>query len=154
MKNMAFQKVGDYIVLVHNAMAPTDEEWDEWMQHYTYESILIITDGGAPTASQRKRLKTRVDELRASPGYVPNKKEPKVATVTASSFVRGVLTALRWFYHDAYAAFPPDHINQALTYLDVPPRYHIAMKTAVQTLRLALKKAKAGGPSKTMPDEG
>ncbi|MRG96033.1 hypothetical protein [Polyangium spumosum] len=150
---MAFQKVGDYFVLVHTAMAPTDEEWDEWMQHYTYASILVVTDGGAPTASQRKRMKMRVDELRALPG-VPNRKEPKVATVTASSFVRGVLTALRWFYHDAYAAFPPDHINQALTYLDVPPRYHIAMKTAVQTLRMQLKKAKGSGQTRTMPDEG
>ncbi len=154
MKNMAFQRVGDYFVLVHNAMAPTEEEWDEWMQQYTYASILVVTDGGAPTASQRKRLKTRVDELRASPSYVPNKKEPKVAIVTASSFVRGVITALRWFYHDSYAAFPPDHINQALTYLDVPPRYHISMKSTVQAQRLALKKAKVAGQSRTMPDDG
>ena len=150
MKNMAFQKVGDYFVLVHNAIAPTDEEWDEWLQHYTYASILVVTDGGAPTASQRKRMKLRIDELRASPTYVPNKNEPKVATVTSSSFVRGVLTALGWFYHDSYAAFPPDHIAHALAYLDVPPRYHLSLKTAVQTLRVQLKKAKAAAQSKSV----
>ena len=153
MKNMAFQKVGDYIVLVHNAMAPTDEEWDEWMHLYAYESILVVTDGGAPTASQRKLLKTRVDQLRALPSYVPNMKEPKVATVTSSSFVRGVLTALGWFYHDSYAAFPPDHVAHALAYLGVPPKYHLAMKTAVQTLRLQLKKAKALAQTKSARDE-
>jgi len=142
MRNMAFQKVGDYFVLVHNAMSPTDDEWDEWLQFYGFGSILVVTDGGAPTASQRKRMKARVEELQAH--QQPGKKDPRVAIMTASSFVRGVITALRWFYyHDAYAAFPPDHLTQALTYLEAPPRYHLAVKTSVQTMRMQLKKAKA-----------
>jgi hypothetical protein len=145
MKNMAFQKVGDYFILVHNAAAPTDEEWDEWMSEFDLHSILVVTDGGAPTASQRKRMKLRVDQLRGELAASGTKREPKVATITASSFVRGVLTALGWFYHDAYAAFPPDHIDQALSYLGVPPKFHIAMKTGVQTLRVQLKKSKNGG---------
>nr|AYM54105.1 hypothetical protein [Chondromyces catenulatus] len=143
MKNMAFQKVGDYFVLVHNAAAPTDDEWDEYMAQWDYNSILVVTDGGAPTASQRKRMKTRVEQFRSDP--TQTKRNVKVATITASSFVRGVLTALGWFYHDAYAAFPPDHIDQALSYLGIPPKHHIGMKTAVQTLRQQLKKSKAAG---------
>jgi hypothetical protein len=152
MKNMAFQKVGDYVVMVHNAMAPTDEEWEEFLTQYELNSVLVVTDGGAPTASQRKRMKSRIDELRSDAAM--KKKDPKVATITASSFVRGVLTALGWFYHDAYAAFPPDHINQALAYLGVPPKYHIAVKTAVQTLRVQIKKSKTGGVARPTPGEG
>jgi hypothetical protein len=143
MRNMAFQKVGDYFVLVHNAMSPLDEEWDEWLEFYSFGSILVVTDGGAPTASQRKRMKDRVDQLRSS--VAPGKKDPRVAIMTASSFVRGVITALRWFYyHDAYAAFPPEHLNQAMTYLEAPPKHHLGLKAAVQALRLQLKKAKTG----------
>jgi len=145
MRNMAFQKVGDYFVLVHTAVAPTDEEWDEWLEFYTFGSILVVTDGGAPTASQRKRMKDRVDVLQRM-NAAPRKKDPRVAIITASSFVRGVITALRWFYyHEAYAAFPPEHYNEAMTYLEVPPRYHITLKTTVQALRVQLKKAKTGG---------
>jgi hypothetical protein len=40
-----------------------------------------------------------------------------------------------------------------LAYLGVPPKYHLAMKTAVQTLRLQLKKAKALAQTKSGRDE-
>ena len=56
--DMAHAVVGDVVVTVHTATAPSDAEWNAWMNAVRSIPIdrlrvLVFTDGGAPTTLQR-----------------------------------------------------------------------------------------------------
>lgn len=141
MKTMTYQKVGNFIVLLHGTVQPTDEEWNRYVAEYEYQSVLVVTEGGAPSATQRSVLLKRMDVFKAK-GLRP----PRGAIVTASTFVRGVMTALSWFYRDVYAAFAPERLDDAMMYLGVPRAQMLQVKSVIQALK---KELHAGGSSST-----
>jgi hypothetical protein len=61
-KNLAVRFEETYAVFVHGTQPPTDPEWDRVMNEYravanpASVSVLVYSDGGAPTATQRAQL--------------------------------------------------------------------------------------------------
>jgi hypothetical protein len=70
--------------------------------------VLIWTDGSAPPPEHRKRLHQLLNRFQSV----------RYAIVTDSTFVRGVVHALRLF-HPVFEAFPPRQMHEALRYLEV-----------------------------------
>ena len=136
---MVFTTVGHYTVAVHTKRPPSDEEWEEYLTAHAPHfdrghnmRFLILTEGGAPTAVQRMRMNEMVAEW--------TKKNPdciRSAIITNSAFVRGVATAISWFRPIA-RAFSPDHLDQALAYLEIPSKYFQDIEQLIPTLKAKL----------------
>ena len=121
-RNMAFGKVAACFVLVHTKQPPSDAEFEAYIQFLEQHAgdggdlrVLVITEGGAPTAAQRMQMNEAQNAA-----MLDRSISFRVSTVTDSVFVRGVVTALSWF-HPVYRAFSPAEMKQALAYLDIPP---------------------------------
>jgi len=105
---------GEIMVVIHTSYAPSDAEWREYVDGVgscdleTMRSI-VITDGGAPTAQQRKAVNDLLGG-RQVPGVV----------ISPSTFVRGVVTALAWF-NPGLKAFAPEEFGKACQYLELSP---------------------------------
>ncbi|MCK6586670.1 MAG: hypothetical protein L6Q76_03690 [Polyangiaceae bacterium] len=136
---MAFSKVEKFVVAVHSKEPPADDEWNQYIQFcartYTpgdFMKSLIITDGGAPTTTQRMILNEKLSE------YVRgNKHLFRSAIVTSSTFVRGVVTALSWF-NSGICAFSPQNLEDAMNYLEIPAQYHAEIRILIKKLRTNL----------------
>jgi len=102
-------------VLVHGRDAPRDPEWARFIEEAGDEMgrrarpVLVVSDGGHPSASQRE---------------VMNQKLPRAgvltAVVTDSLVARGAVAIESWF-GGAIRAFPKEAVVQALRYLGVDP---------------------------------
>ena len=104
------------ICAVHGSHAPTDSEWSEYLKHargllqkyprMIGASGLAITDGGAPSALQRKALLSL--ELQ----------KPLTAVVSDNMLIRCVATALAWLSFNI-RVFSPREFSAALKHLNV-----------------------------------
>ena len=62
MKNAIITMTGRFCVAIHTKAAPSDQEWDSFLAEIAAANTLpnlctlVFTDGGAPSAAQRKRL--------------------------------------------------------------------------------------------------
>jgi len=171
-RTLTFGAVAGVFVLVHSKEAPTDPEWEAWMNFWaeqTYRQAgrmrqLVVTAGGAPTAAQRQRMaerfrveQSRWVELWASRGSHPPE-QARVAVVTESLFVRGVVNALEalrrdgWFVGKVYRAlvhpgagapgyraFSATEMARALGWLDVPAETGVELLRNVEELRTELR---------------
>jgi hypothetical protein len=104
---------GGLMVLVHTDRAPSDAEWDAYCNELTRYDVghlksLVLTEGGGPDASQRKR----VNALLAG-------RESRGAVVSSNTLIRGIVIALSWF-NSQIKSFTPNEIGAALAYLGVP----------------------------------
>jgi hypothetical protein len=140
LKTMAFGKVEKFVVVVHSRKQPADNEWEDYIQFNlrVYApgdtlKYLVVTDGGAPTAAQRMIMNEKLSE------YVRgNNHLFRSAIVTGSTFVRGVVTALSWF-NSGFYAFSPQHLDDAMRYLEVPPAHHDEIRELIKKLRANLQ---------------
>jgi hypothetical protein len=115
---LAFAKVGGVdstYVLVLGSANPPDAEWALWVDYIathiqpgTAPRVVVVTEGGSPTAAQRGAL---------SDVTARYKDEARVVVCTESTIARGALTALSWFLPDVYRAFSPADFDKALKYL-------------------------------------
>lgn len=113
---MVWAFVENMLLVVSGSNDPSDLEFanyqkfclEKWPQTSGY--CMVVTAEGSLNAKQRdwvnKFLKSRTIL-------------PKVAIITDSTMVRGIVTALSWF-NAGTKAFSPAKINDALSYLDVP----------------------------------
>ncbi len=116
MADMAFGKAGNCYILVHNRNVPPDGEWEPWVAFlqeglgFSHDLLraLIVTAGGAPTANQRSALNKMMAN---TPGTL-------TAVVTDSRVARLVVTTLGLF-NQKIRAFAPDHLAEALNYLQL-----------------------------------
>jgi hypothetical protein len=115
MKNMAFEMVGDLFILVHNKEVPTDAEWALYTSALRSRTedmdeigTLIYTEGGGPTAAQRKALND-----------VLGGRTTRAAVVSDASMVKMITTALGWF-NPKIKAFSPNESTEAFDYLGIP----------------------------------
>lgn len=125
MVNMRHQQLGDTLLMVHSAEAPSEQEWDAMLAQLQKQfpaRVLVFTDGGGPTTLQRGRLN---DALVGKP--------VKAAIVTSSQIVRGIVTALAWF-NPGIKAFSPVRAPAALDYLGVPVEQRAALMRQVPRL--------------------
>jgi hypothetical protein len=131
-ETLSFREVCGCLLLVHSEKPPLDSEFDEYLAATTkYSSssprprILIFTAGGTPSPSQRKRVESIADVHYAN---------AKVAIMTSSTFVQGVIKAFR-LVRPIYQAFSPDRLDEALRYLDVSPSYTEEIRRTITALR-------------------
>lgn len=121
-------------LVVHSKENPTDEEWNEYVEYSrknlgNFTCSVIISEGGGPTTLQRGGLN---DMLEA------HNFKGKIAVVTLSRIVRGVVTALSWF-NPNIKAFTTLQVNTALDYLGVPKEDYDGVITEIKRLREKLQ---------------
>ncbi|XYH94873.1 hypothetical protein ACMHYB_44705 [Sorangium sp. So ce1128] len=145
MKTMAFGTVGEIFVLLQGNRAPSDEDWnlylDAWVTHFQGRArtrTLVVTDGGAPTPAQYQRMmKHPCSSLVRLPG--------KLCLVTDSTFARGVIhgmdTPVLNPFNGQYQIFARGQIMDALRVLDASPVEQRAAVALVDQLQLALGKS-------------
>jgi hypothetical protein len=134
---MLWKIVGPYIVCVHGAENPTDDEWYALMsaqyQHALRHNdtqdkarVLVFTAGGVPNAPQRAALNKVAQTFRT-----------KSALLTSSAIARAIGTALRWF--DAQLGiFGPDEVEPALNHIEATGEYRLLLRSALRELTLKM----------------
>jgi hypothetical protein len=132
MRNIAFKVIDRLFIVVYGSADPTDEEWrgylDEIERHGVDRTMqLVITEGGGPTAAQRRYL----EEVLAG-RTVP------VAVFASSVSVRAMVSAMSWVNRDI-RAFSPNGLFDALSYLEIPVSRADLIEREVEKLRLALR---------------
>jgi len=115
-RTMAYARHRDYAVLVHSPRAPSDAEWDaylgradEWLLEL--HGILVVSDGGGPTSSQRRALKKLLAEKA--------RHNASFALISPSLLARGIVLAINLFDPNI-RAFRPEDVDQAFNFLRVP----------------------------------
>lgn len=137
-KCMSFKIVGSLHIIVVGEANPTNEDWSAYVEAVKLEEkngldiikqmrTLVFSDGGGPTATQRK---IAADVL--------NGRSTPVAIVTGSTIMRGVITALRWFNPEA-RAFSPSEVLEAMAFLDIPAFKQESILQAAQETHANLK---------------
>jgi hypothetical protein len=132
MSTLQFDKCGETLVIVHAAVAPTDEEWDAWiarMAHQDYKRVLILSRGGGPNARQRRKTNK----------FWAGRDVPRFALVTTSRFVIGIIKAFNWFLDDQLKPFHPDRMDEALDYIEVPEPERAALRARADVLTRQLE---------------
>jgi hypothetical protein len=112
---MAVKIVDRLFIVAYGAAGPTAAEWTAYLDLMERQGIdrtmqLVVTDGGGPTAAQRREL----DKLLAG-------RTMPMAVVSGSIRVRGVVSVLSWL-NRRIRAFRPPELREALVYLGVPAR--------------------------------
>jgi hypothetical protein len=136
MANMTFTFLpgvagGGLMLLAHTSRPPNDAEWDPYIDELVKHDpkqlrSLAFTDGGAPSGAQRKQVN---DFLKGQAS--------RAAVITASTMVRGVVTALSWF-NSQMKVYPPDELEAALQHLGVRPDEVPQVRREIQLLRKKL----------------
>ena len=131
MKNVAIKVIDRLFLVVYGTADPSDEEWDAYLGLVKHHGIdrtmqLICTDGGEPSAPQRKVL-----------NEVLGGRTVPVAVVSSSVRVRGTVTALSWF-NRKIRAFPPPALREAIAYLEIPASRIDLIERELEKLRLEL----------------
>lgn len=110
-----------YLVLLHTSAPPTDEEWTAYLEtvgdHLTGEAArlhaIVATDGGGPSANQRKQLAA----------LLPKGEETLVTHVfTTSVAVRGNVNAFNGLVHAGAVAHDPAEFPSMCESLGFNPR--------------------------------
>jgi hypothetical protein len=127
-KTLAYTVVGRVLLSALAVKAPTDDEWNSYLQTWLRmpggeeRAVLVFTDKAGPTSAQRVRLE-------AALGGKPQ----RTAVITGSRVGRLMVAAVAWA-NPAIRAFAPDRIPEALSFLGVPPSELPALLTAARGL--------------------
>lgn len=129
-KTAAWAKVGRACLYISAQTPPSDADWQEYLKWLAAagkpnaanpEVISLVYERSAgPTPSQRKQLND------VTSGW-----KLRVAVMTPSALVRGMVTAMNWFKKDSYEAFPLEQLDAAITYLQTPPNLVAEVKGTV-----------------------
>lgn len=112
-KTVSFRVMESWLLTVYGAADPTDAEWAVCAEKFksmdlSQLRVLIYTKGGAPSAAQRKIMND-----------VVNGRSFPTAVVSSNVVVRGITTAMSWF-NPKMKVFPPEELEEALEYIQVP----------------------------------
>jgi hypothetical protein len=128
-KNVAFKLVDNVIVAAYGRNSPTDEEARQMAEFFRKIidqpnlKSLSYTEGGAPTATQRKLMQE-----------VMKDRELLAAVVTSSALVRGIVTAVSWFNRQM-KAFSPLEERKAFEHLGIPESQFERFKSEARSLQ-------------------
>ncbi len=132
---MAFGWARGTLVCVIGRHDPGDAEWRLYLDSIRRNLVpelkprsLVYSEGGAPTASQRKELTALLD---------PWKDRTRSAVLTASAIARGVMTALHWFI-PIFRGFKPTQIAEAMRFLELPDDAKADVEALLTQLRRQL----------------
>ncbi len=134
MPNLFIESQGRVVVLVHNGLPYTPEEWQTILALTARTDladlrILVHDDEGSSlnTAQRREVLDTMGGRM------------PMAAVLTSGRMVRGVVTALAWF-KPGIKAFAPEHLDKAVAYLGLTEKEAAFATGAVPRLRGQLQR--------------
>jgi hypothetical protein len=136
---MLFRVIQGILVVVNADVSPSDEDYDAYVEFIakempkTVSRCLVVSAGGAPNARQRERSNQMLRERGLS--------QAKVAVVTNSLMVRGVVTALSWF-NPQMKAFSELDLQGALKYLDSIPAQRGAIGVEVRMMQAQMTSKK------------
>jgi hypothetical protein len=115
-RNMVTRQVGSMLLLRQNREAPSDAEWDECLgllkrfsADFSKAKVLVITDAGAPTPEQRKRLAAILQGQRV-----------RVAVVSEALKFRFIVSSIALFIPDI-ASFRMYELSGAYDHLKLGP---------------------------------
>jgi hypothetical protein len=124
------RRVGRTLVMVQNDKTPTDNEWNEFLQIVDQDPhglrLFVMTDGGAPSADQRKRLE---GALRSA--------QPLVAAVSDSLKVRFVAATIALF-HSTHGSFTKSEKQKAYDHLRLEKSERQQIDVAIEELKAHL----------------
>jgi hypothetical protein len=128
---MVISVIDQLFLVVYGTEDPSDDEWRGYLDLMKRHGIertrqLICTEGGAPSATQRRDLNDLLNG-RALP----------VAVMSSSSRVRGMVAALSWF-NRKIRSFPPEGLRDALEHLEVPTSRTDLIDREIRGLRRSL----------------
>jgi hypothetical protein len=131
---MAFKVMDRVLVLAHGVDDPTDDEWFAYVTEIKRQGAdllpqVVLTEGGRPNSVQRKML----TDVLAGRGM-------KVAVLSKSTLVRGVVTAISWFNRDI-RPFEVHELHEAIAYLGVSITQRAQIDLALTALRGQMAKA-------------
>jgi hypothetical protein len=124
------RQFGSLFLVHHSAEPPTNEEWnglmvltEQAMRAHGSLKVLVLTDGGHPSAAQRAAL------IKAyGTGTI------HTAILTPSMVVRTVTTALQW-WNPEIVAFSPDDLPKAIEFLRLEPGMRGTIERAFGEMR-------------------
>ncbi len=138
-KTAAWAKVGDVCLYISAKRPPLESDWEEYLKWIAVAAkpstlkpevvSLVYERSAGPTPTQRKNLND------VTSGW-----KLRVAVMTPSALVRGMVTAMNWFKKDSYEAFPLEQLDQALTYLKTPEGLMLEVRSTVYGLTKELDK--------------
>jgi hypothetical protein len=113
-KTLAHTVVGRVLLSALAVKAPSDEEWESYLQTWlrmpggAERGVMVFTDKAGPTSAQRVRLEKVLDG-----------KPQRTAVITGSAVGRLMVAAVAWA-NPAIRAFAPERIADAFAFLEVP----------------------------------
>jgi hypothetical protein len=126
-RNLLLKQVGRVLVMVQNSNTPTDSEWDDFLTFVSEDPVglrlFVMTDGGAPSGPQRKRLQA------ALKGAMP-----LVAAVSGSIKVRFVAATIALF-HRTHGSYSLAEVNKAYDHLGLSPQERREVESAARALK-------------------
>jgi hypothetical protein len=123
---------GNAHVAVHGPVSPGDEEWQAYLDDilnrvHECRGVIVNTTGGGPTAAQRRASTEHWNRYGST---------PRMAIMTISPVVRGMVAALSWFLGTNIRAFSIDGFTDA--------GKHLALSDAdINDVREMVKKLRA-----------
>jgi hypothetical protein len=126
----AWTKVSDYCVYASGRRPPSDIDWATYLDWLAPECqlgltvrVLVWERSDGPTAAQRSRLNEVTSGCAA-----------RVAVLTPSRVIRGIVTALNWFNVDSYRGFSPLELDAAVAYIGATAGSAQRLKQAAREL--------------------
>jgi hypothetical protein len=112
-QNAQIKMVGRFCLAIHTKIAPTDQEWNPFLQEIAAQRTLpalctlVFTDGGAPNGAQRKRLS---DALQG--------RDIPIAVHSHALIPRFVNASIALF-NKSIRSYNPEEFPQAIEYLQI-----------------------------------
>jgi hypothetical protein len=137
---MEYQLYEGVLVVVHGSLPPTDTEWNEFFDYCVarmkadqvqQDSILVVTDGGGPNATQRAKTNDLVR------GRVV-----RIAVCSDSLSARAIINASALFNRHIHA-FPKSQIPRALDHLQVAPHVRARILREIPSMQERLAQSGA-----------
>lgn len=128
-RTMVFKRIGSMVVLRENMKTPHDSEWDAFLafllanrDDFPKLKVLVATDGGGPSAAQRKRLADTLDG-----------RSVRVAVVTDSAKSRFIASAISLINRD-HRGFSTAERKDAYAHLDLSADECTQAETALASM--------------------
>jgi len=128
---MAMTRHGRLMIAVLNGGAPTDDEWNRWIElgkprlGADIRCVIDVYESPGPNARQRQLLTPWKDKV-----------DMRTAVLSDSIIARGVVTAVSWLGIQN-KAFVPGDVEGAARYLGLSPAEHAIASDQLAMLRKA-----------------
>ena len=133
--NLISRRVDLFIIGVHTAAPPSAAEWEQLLELGRcappgHLGTLIYTEGGSPSALQRKQLRETMTQSKLE--------SQRTAVLTDSLIARTAITALNIFLGGTLKAFSPTAVEAALSYLEAPTKVRPLLIQALEEMKSEL----------------